>query len=54
MTTNEEIAQLESRWKHACEVAFLSIGQDDRAESVAHRDELKAQLEAAKKSRDGR
>ena len=44
----ERVAELEREWKHASEIAFQSIGQPDRAENVAWRDELAAKLRQAK------
>lgn len=43
-----DLESLEKRWKQASEVAFASIGQPDRAENVAYRDELAAELNAAR------
>lgn len=48
----KQIAELDDQWKHACDVATASIGQPDRAENVAYRDELATQL-AQLKARAG-
>ncbi|WP_100514207.1 DUF7461 family protein [Mycobacteroides abscessus] len=39
-----QIADLQSKWKHACRLAIASVGQPDRVENVAYRDELAEQL----------
>lgn len=43
-TLGEQIAALQTKWKHACNVAIASVGQPDRAQNVAYRDELAEQL----------
>ncbi|WP_198542298.1 DUF7461 family protein [Mycolicibacterium peregrinum] len=48
----KQIAELDDQWKHACDVATASIGQPDRVENVAYRDDLAAQL-AQLKARAG-
>lgn len=47
-TIGDEVADLDRRWKHACDVATASIGQPDRADNVAYRDELAAKLSRAR------
>lgn len=49
---SDEVSDLERQWRHASQVAFASIGQPDRAENVAWRDELAAKLRIAKMESD--
>lgn len=44
----DKIEDLEQRWRQASDVAFASIGQSDRAENVAYRDELAEKLRRAR------
>ena len=39
-----DVEDLERRWKHACDIAAISIGHPDRAANIAYREELAAQL----------
>ena len=43
-----DIEHLEALYEHAKAIAACSIGQPDRAENIAYREEIRARLEAAK------
>lgn len=43
-----EIADLERKVEHARAIAACSIGQPDRAENLAYREECEAELRAAR------
>lgn len=47
MDRRDQVADLHRAWRHASQVAFASIGQPDRAENVAYRDELMERLRTA-------
>ncbi|SKU63075.1 DUF7461 family protein [Mycobacteroides abscessus] len=49
---DKQIAELDGQRKLACDAATASIGQPDRAENVAYRDELAVRL-AQLKARAG-
>lgn len=44
----QSIRDLEQKLEHASAIAACSIGQPDRAEHLAYREEIAAQLQAAK------
>ena len=46
--TAAEIATLEAEVEHARAIAAISIGQPDRAENVAYREQMESKLRAAR------
>lgn len=48
MTAREKVAELEAEVEHARAIAACSIGQPDRAENVAYREEMEAKLRSAR------
>lgn len=46
----ENIAALEAELKHASAIAACSIGQPDRDENVAYREDIRAKLAAAQQA----
>lgn len=44
----KRIAELEAELEHASAIAACSIGQPDRAQNIAYREEIAAKLRAAR------
>ncbi|WP_420063425.1 DUF7461 family protein [Mycobacteroides chelonae] len=44
----KRIAELEAQLEHASAIAACSIGQPDRAQNIAYREEIAAKLRAAR------
>ncbi|SEC69904.1 hypothetical protein [Tsukamurella tyrosinosolvens] len=50
MPATVSIEELQRRYDHACTVALMAVGQPDRAEQVAYRDQLYRNLQAAREA----
>ncbi|MFV8160846.1 hypothetical protein ACNQVK_01595 [Mycobacterium sp. 134] len=50
---SDEIAALEAEVEHARAIAAISIGQPDRAENVAYREQMESKLRAARGRANG-
>lgn len=48
MTTRDKVSELEAEVEHARATSAISVGQSDRAENVAYREEMEAKLRAAR------